>query len=153
MANVIYTQFFTDLGQNTLDWETAVLRCQLERSTSTYTENKDHEDRNDLTGFIEITVTSYARQTIAGGAVANDHANDRSEYDCNDIAFGTLESGQTVQAVNIFEQTGGDDTTPADDTLVCYVDTDADTILPFALGGGAFTVQINVEGLIHALQP
>ena len=46
MANIIYHHSLTLMAKNGIDWETAVLRVMLERSTSTYSPNKDHQDRS-----------------------------------------------------------------------------------------------------------
>lgn len=153
MANIIYSKFFEQLSNGSLDFDAAgtVVRCLLERSTSTYTPNKDHDFVGDTTGLVEISVASYARQTVSTKAVNIDDANDRVELDFADIAFGNLESGQTVRALIFYLQTGGSDATPADDPLICYIDTA--TNLPAALGGGAFNVTINVEGFIQLSQP
>ena len=154
MANIIYTNFLELMADNDLDWETVVLRALLERSTSAYTPDKDHDFLDDFTtgGGVEISVATYARQTLAGAAAAEDAANDRVELDCNDIAFGNLEAGQTVQSIIIYQQVGGDDATPANDPLIARIDTDSGGILPAALGGGAFNVTINAEGLIQLAQ-
>lgn len=150
MANLLYTKFFERMASGNLNWAAAVLRCLLERSTSTYTPNKDHDFVGDLTGLVEISVASYARQTLASAAVNVDDANDRVELDCADISFGSLETGQTADALIFYVQTGGSDATPNDDPLVAYVDTA--TGLPAVLGGGTFSVVINAEGLIQLAQ-
>jgi hypothetical protein len=152
MANIIYTKFLEQTWNGGADLDAAglVVRCLLERSTSTYSPNKDHDFVGDLSGLVEITVASYARQTVANKAVVIDDANDRVEWDFDNIAFGNLESGQTVDALIFYIQTGGSDATPADDPLVCYIDTA--TGLPAVLGGGAFNVTINSEGFIQLAQ-
>lgn len=153
MANIIFTKFFEQLATSGLDFDAAgtVVRCMLERSTSTYSPNKDHDFLGDQTGFVEISVASYARQTVTTKAVNIDDANDRVELDFDNIAFGNLETGQTADAVQFYRQTGGNDATPNDDDLICYIDTA--TGLPAVLGGGAFNVTIDAEGLIQLSQP
>lgn len=154
MANMIFTNFLELMADNDLDWETVVLRALLERSTSSYTPDKDHDFLDDFTtgGGIEITVAAYARQTLASAAAAEDAANDRVEFDCDNIAFGNLEAGQTVLSIIIYQQVGGDDTTPANDPLIARIDTDSGALLPVALAGGAFNITINAEGLIQLAQ-
>lgn len=153
MANLIYTKFLELVAKNDLDWETVVLRAMLERSTSTYSPDKDHDDRGDLTGFVEISVGSYARRTLANAAVNLNDAADRVELDADDLAFGNLESGQTVKALVIYQQVGGDDSTPNDDILVAYIDTDSGGLLPAALAAAPFFVTVNAQGLIQFAQP
>ena len=153
MANIIYTKFLEGVNNGTIDFDAAgtVVRCLMERSTSTYTPNKDHDFVGDLTGLVEVSVASYARQTVATKAVNIDDANDRVELDFADISFGALESGQTVLSLIFYVQTGGSDATPNDDVLIARVDTA--TGLPAALTGGAVSVVINAEGFIQFAQP
>lgn len=147
MANIIFTKWMEQYSKAT--WEGGVIRCMLERSTSTYVPDVDHEFVDDLTNFLEISVSSYARQTLDNAAVVKDDANDRIELDSDNIAFGNLESGQTVKAMLFYVQVGGDDSTPEDDILIAYFDTDSTTLFPLALAGGAFNVTINAEGLLQ----
>lgn len=153
MANIIYTRFFERMATANLDLDNAgtVVRCLLERSTSAYSPNKDHDYVGDLTSLVEISVASYARQSVANKAVNIDDANDRVEFDFDDISFGALETGQTVLSLIFYNQTGGNDSTPNDDPLICRIDTA--TGLPAALGGGTFSVTINSEGFIQLSQP
>lgn len=151
MANTIFTRFFERVASGNLNWASAVVRCLLERSTSTYSVNKDHDYVSDLTGLVEVSVASYARQTLGSCAVNVDDANDRVELDCADISFGSLETGQTAKALIFYVQTGGNDSSPSDDPLVAYMDTA--TGLPATLGGGTFSVTIDAEGLIQLSQP
>jgi len=154
MANLIYNGFLYGIAKQTIDWEVDVFRALLVRDTSTYVPDKDHEDLVDFTGGggVEITASGYARDTIGTAAVTNDTGNDRTELDGDNLDFGTPAAGQTVEAILIYKQVGGDDTTPADDLLVAYIDTDAGALLPIATAGGAFTVTINAEGLFQIAQ-
>jgi len=149
MANFLYTKFFERMASGNLNWASAVIRMLLERSTSTYSPNKDHDFVGDLTGLVEVSVASYARQTLGSAAVNIDDANDRVELDCADISFGALESGQTVKSLIVYVQTGGNDSTPNDDPLVLHIDTATGLTGGAALGGGTFSVQIDAEGLIQ----
>lgn len=152
MANIVYNAFLQKLADGTIDFDSGstVVRCMLERSTSTYSPNKDHEFVGDLSSFVECSVASYARQTVGSKAVNKDDTNDRAELDFADVSFGALESGQTVDALVFYVQTGGDDSTPNNDHLICYIDTA--TGLPAVLGGGTFSITVNAEGLIQLAQ-
>lgn len=122
--NIVYSKFWELVAKNSLDWESDVIRALLVRSTSAYAPNVDHDFLDAFTGGggVEISVASYARQTLASPAVNLDDTNDRVELDCDNIAFGALETGQTVLAVIYYQQVGGDDSTPANDPLIAYVD-------------------------------
>lgn len=113
MVRILYTR-----GIKEVNFASDVIRVLLERSTSTYSPDRDHDYVSDLTNLVEITVASYARQTIANGAINLDDAKDQVEYDGDDIAFGTLEAGQTVLAAIAYKQVGGSDASPADDVLL-----------------------------------
>lgn len=154
MANLIFNGFQELMAKNDLDWEADVFRILLVRDTTAYTPDVDDTNLDAFTGGggVEITVASYARQTLASCSITRDDANDQIEFDCTDVAFGNLESGQTVQALLIYQQVGGDDATPATDVIVMYIDTDSGAQLPVALGGGAFTVSLDAEGLMKMSQ-
>lgn len=148
MANIVYNKFKEQLAKG-IDWSSgSVIRCLLERSTSTYVPNPDHDFVSSLTGLVEISVASYARQSVGTPTVTEDDTNDWAKLDGNDLAFGNLEAGQTVKALIFYIQTGGNDSSPTDDILVARYDTDSGGALPAALGGGAFNVQFNVNGLM-----
>lgn len=151
MANIIYNKFLAERDRGAINLTTAVVRCLLERSTSAYSPNKDHEFVSDLTNIVEISVASYARQTVGSPTVTADNTNDRSVFDFADIVFGDLEAGQTVLALIFYVQTGGNDATPNNDILIARIDTA--TGLPAVLGGGAFNVQVNVNGFLQTSQP
>jgi len=154
MSNIIYTNGQYNVQKNDLDWETAVICVLLERSTSTYVPDKDHNFLDAFTGGggAEISVASYARRTLTSTAVTKNDALDQTELDCSNIAFGSLEAGQTVKSLIIYVQIGGDDSTPEDDILLARIDTDSGAILPVALGGGAFNITVNGQGLFKVAQ-
>ena len=154
MSNLIYTNGQYNVQKNDLDWETAVICVLLERSTSAYVPDKDHNFLDAFTGGggVEISVAGYARRTLTSTAINKNDALDQTELDCNNVAFGSLEAGQTVQALIIYAQIGGDDSTPEDDILLARIDTDSGAILPVALGGGAFNITVNGQGLFKVSQ-
>lgn len=124
----VYSRFNSILAAGG-NFSSDVIKCLLERSTSTYSPNIDHDFVSDLTGLVEISVTSYVRQTLATKAVNIDDPNDRVELDCDDLAFGNLEAGQTVKALIFYRQTGGNDASPSDDELMLYYDGKIDVYL------------------------
>lgn len=125
-------------------WTSGVIRVLLERSTSAYTPDIDHDFLDDFTGGggVEISVASYARQTLASAAKAWDATKNQLEYDCADIAFGSLEAGQTVKAAIYYLQVGGDDSTPANDNLLLYDDGKIDVVAAADAASSATTVWV-----------
>jgi hypothetical protein len=75
MASIIYTSLFRDLAKADIDFDTATIKAML--TTSAYTENKDHDRRDDVTN--EITATGYTAGgvTVTATVAAVDTANDR----------------------------------------------------------------------------
>lgn len=146
MANILYNAGVRELFKDGSSWDAAgVWEAILERSTSTYTPNKDDDTVVDAAnGFVEVSVASYAAVTITGAAITEVDASDSVKLDCDDAAFGNLETGQTVKAV-IVRKVGTN-------IPLMYIDTDTTALLPRALGGGAFSVQIAGTGVISAAQ-
>lgn len=141
MSRLIYPRGFDVINSV---WTTGVLRILLERSTSTYVPNIDHDFLDDFTtgGGVEISVASYARQTLGTMAKAWDATKDQFEYDCADVAFGSLESGQTVKAAIVYRQTGASDATPADDELLLYDDGKISVVAAADAAGAATTLWV-----------
>jgi len=98
----------------------ANLKMLLLRSTGSYAFNPDHDYVADLfsNSAIEITVASYARQALANSTVTLDDTNNRATWDFDNIAFGALETGQTVRAAVLYEHVTND----ADSPLICHID-------------------------------
>ena len=145
MPNIVYNKFLELIAKNDLDWESDVIRVLLERSTSAYSPDVDHDFLDSFTGGggVEISVASYARQTLANGAVNLDDTNDRAELDGDNIAFGALETGQTVNAIIVYQQVGGDDTTPANDPLIAYIDGKITVTLAADAASSATTIYVD----------
>lgn len=145
MSNLIYTRGLSILS----NWTSLVVRAALERSTSTYAPDADHDYVSDLTNFVECSVATYARKTLANPVVTIDDTNNQVKFGGDTVAFGNLESGQSVKAVILYSQVGGDDTTPADDVLLAYLDQKTTVVLAADASSGATTIW--VEPLKEAL--
>lgn len=134
MSKILYTN-----GLHQINWASDTIRVLLERSTSGYTPDRDHDFLDSFTGGggVEITVASYARQSLANKAKAADDTKNQMEYDADDIAFGNLESGQIARAMILYKQVGGNDATPEDDILIAYDDGKIDVVLAADASAGA----------------
>ena len=146
MANILYQAGLVDLLTTAKTWGAGAWKVALERSTSAYTPNKDDDSLLDQAGLVLITVASYATQTTATPTVVVDDVNDRIVIDCATIAFGALESGQTVKSILIYRDDAGNG------VPLMRIDTDAGALLPRVLGGGTFTVVLNAVGLMTIAQ-
>jgi hypothetical protein len=127
-----------------INWASDTIRVLLERSTSAYVPNIDHDFLDDFTGGggVEISVATYARKTLANAARAYDATKNQMEFDADDVAFGNLESGQTVKAIIVYRRVGVDDSTPADDDLILYDDGKIDVILAADAANGATSIWV-----------
>ncbi|GIV52075.1 MAG: hypothetical protein KatS3mg038_2596 [Candidatus Kapaibacterium sp.] len=149
MANIIYNAGNADLHKAANAWDSsATYKALLVRDTSTYVPDKDHATLAAMAGLVEISVPSYTRKDVTLRTVSVDNSTDEVMLDCADIDFGVLETGQTVKAIIIYRHVTAD----ADSVPLCYIDTDTVPLLPRALGGGQFKVQINALGLIRSKQ-
>jgi hypothetical protein len=146
VANIIYNAGLRDLLVAAKTFDAGTYKCALERSTSTYTPNKDDDSLLDQAGLVLITVASYSVKTIATPTITAVDASDLVKIDCDDVAFGNLEAGQTVKAILIYRDDGGNG------VPLLRIDTDSGSLLPRALGGGAFTISINASGLLTLAQ-
>jgi len=122
-----------------IDWEADVIRMLLLRSTDAYAVDPDDVYLSAWSGGggVEISVASYARQTLTTATRTVDNTNNLVKYTSDDVAFGTLETGQTVKGIILYKQVGGDDTTPGDDLMLLYDD-------------GLVDVQLYLAALISA---
>ncbi|MFI4876235.1 MAG: hypothetical protein ACIALR_12880 [Blastopirellula sp. JB062] len=139
MSAILYNN-----GLHQVDWTSDVLRILLVRDTSTYVPNRDHDFLSEFFagGGVEISVASYARQTLASKTQAANDALDQVQYDAADVGFGDLEAGQNVIASLIYQQVGGDDATPANDRLIAYDDGKIDVTLAADAASSATTLWV-----------
>lgn len=154
MANFIFNKAKARLVAGSLGFTTSTLRALAVSVSSAGTPDPDDEFLDDILGTTidEISQTGYSRQTFGNSAVSQDNANDRAEIDYDDLNFGnSVAAGDTVIAVLIYEQIGGDDSTPADDPLVAWIDTDSGGAISKVLGGGNLAFQVNADGLFNLI--
>lgn len=118
--NGVYNRFLYRRFSNAADILSGTIRALLLRSTGTYSFNPDHNFVADLfsNGAVEISVASYARQTLGTKSITEDDTNDRTVFTCADLNFGTLESGQTVSGIVFYEFITNDAASP----LIWHID-------------------------------
>lgn len=106
----------------------------------TQAEVADLNTVNDLlvvSGATECSAAGYARQNLSRTNATEDDANDRTNHDAADVAFGTLATGQTLFGAFVYSATvDTNDTT----RQLMSVDWFAATI---PTNGGTFTYQIS----------
>ena len=118
MASIVYTSFYRDLLKGDIDFDTATVKALL--TTNSYTENKDHDRRDDVTN--EITATGYTAGgvTITPVISAVDTTNDRVTLTLPAVTWSAFTG--TARRLIYYVSTG---TTSADPLIAC-VDFGAD---------------------------
>lgn len=101
-------------------------------------------DADNVSGYTldEMDGANYSRQNLANQAVSTDDANDRAEFDADDVAINSLGNGtRQMQGALIYEFITND----AGSFPLCWVEF-ASTINP---GGSNFTISWNAEGIVQ----
>lgn len=126
------------------------IRVMLLDDSATYTFDPDaHEFVSDITSAgTEMSGTGYSRKTLSGTAVSEDTADDEGVFDADDVTWSGLDAG-TVQAIVVYQQVGGDDSTPGDDRVLVVLDDGDVSDLPFATNGSDLDVSWDAEGILN----
>ena len=118
MASLLYTSFIRDIATGSVDCDTDSFKGML--VTSSYTANKDHDKRDDITN--EVSGTGY---TAGGAAVtlttALDTTNDRVTITPSEPSWSTATI--TARGMVIYKARGG---ASSADELVAFVDFGSD---------------------------
>lgn len=136
MASVIYTSFFRDMAKGDIDLDTVTVKAML--TTNSYTENKDHDRRDDVTN--EITATGYTAGgvTITPTVSAVDTTNDRVVITLPAASWPAFTG--TARRLVYYVSTG----TAANDNLIACVDFGSDvsrTAQTFEVSASTITIQ------------
>lgn len=124
-------------------WTTDTFEFLLLKGTG-YTPNKDHHFVSELTpASNECSVASYSRVTMTSPVRTPDTTNDKVIYDCDNIDFGSLESGETVTGLVLYKFVTDD----SDHILVAHFDLGT---LP--LTGSSFQVIVGTGGVMDLAQ-
>ncbi|GAB6863219.1 hypothetical protein ACFR97_10295 [Haloplanus litoreus] len=154
---MIPIQTLAEFLRGNIDLSTGTYRALLLKDTTAYTPDATaHTFVSDVvdngTTAEEYDDTNYARVDVTGLSVTEDTTDAEAVFDADDLVWSALGSntgGQTVQAVILYEQVGGDDTTPADDRIIRVWDDSTESALPKQTNGEDFTWEINAEGVLN----
>lgn len=137
-------------GEMPVNWIGDTVGVLLGSDNTAYSFNADD---GDYVGDIfdggvtaeEFAGTGYTRADgePANPTITEDNANDRAEYDADDVTFSGL-NGDTIQFAILAKQGGADWTTFGDDPLLAYL-TSAN--FPLATNGGDVTLTFDSEGI------
>jgi hypothetical protein len=99
----------------------------------------------------EFQGTGYSRQALSNVTVTQDDVDDEGVADADDVTFPGLD-GDTIQAVLVYKEVGGDETTPGDDPIIAvFDDNSAGSLadLPLTTNGGDVTLAFSSEGVVN----
>jgi len=148
--------FKEELMEGQFDLVNDTIKVALISDNTAYTFDPDaHTFVNDIldggTTAEEFAGSGYSRQTLTNNAVTQDDTDDEGVFDADDVTFSSLD-GDTIQGIIVYQQIGGDDTTPGDDRVLAVVDDDSagsNSDLPLTTNGSDVTFSFNAEGAIN----
>lgn len=152
MAGTVYNDFKRDLLEEYFDSNT--IRVALVDDSVAYTPDVDAEEFVDdvLDGGTtaqELSGTGYTRKEITSKQFSKDTGDDEGVFDSTvTLTWSGLDTTEDIQGLLVYRQEGGDDTTPGDDPLVMYDETDSD--LPLTTDGTDVNLDWNAEGILNA---
>lgn len=144
----------TELFRANLDFANDIIKVALLKETTEYSPDEAaHEFVDDVldggTTGAEFDDTNYSRKTLGSLSVTEDNTDHEGVWDAGDITWNNLGGSQTIEAVLIYKQVGGDDNTPADDPILRVLDDSEESDLPLTTSGGNVTIQWDSEGIIN----
>lgn len=157
MANGTPTRTLAEALRGNIALETDTLRVALYNDTTAFTFDENaHEFVADVLDggttaqeFGGAGGTGYARETLTTPTVIEDNVNSQADFDADNVQFSNLD-GETIQGAIIYKQTGGDDTTPADDPIIQVYDNDQADVsdFPIPTNGSTIELQFDADGLL-----
>lgn len=127
-----------------MDFGSGDFRIILCMTNTTADTDQDLQFVGSIGTLDEYDGATYARITLGGEVVNEDAANNRAEFDANDISWPTLGAGTRQAAGMILYRFVTND---ADSPLVAWIDTGG---FPFAGNGGAVSVTWDAQGILQA---
>lgn len=115
MSSTVFNEFKRANAAGEIDLNGDDIRAILVMTNTTAdTENDAIVYVDDLTTLDESDATGYARQALANEAVNKDDANDRAEFDADDISFAGLSGDATrdYQGVVLYKHVTNDTDSP-----------------------------------------
>lgn len=151
--------FKEQVMEGSVDLTSDTVKVALFNDTTAYTFDPDtHTFVNDVLDggttaeeFGNSGGTGYSRQTLANKTVTQDDTDDEGVFDADDVTFTSLD-GETIQGIIIYQQVGGDDSTPGDDRIIAVYDDDSAgslADLPLTTNGGDVTLSFDSEGIVN----
>jgi len=145
MASVVYNEFKRANAAGEIDLNADDIRAILVMTNTTAdTENDAKVYVGDLTTLDESDATGYARQALTTEAVNKDDANDRAEFDADDVSFSGMSGDATrdYQGVVLYKHVTND----ADSPLIAFIEFSNQ---PLSKSATTVSVPWNAEGILQ----
>lgn len=144
----------TEFFRPNIDYSADTIKVALFKESTEYSpDSVNHEFVNDVfdggTTGAEFDDTNYSRKTLSGQSVTEGNTDNEGVFDGDDVTWTNLGGSQTIEAILVYRQVGGDDTTPGDDDILRVLDDSEESDLPFQTNGGDVTISWNDEGIIN----
>lgn len=141
MASIVYNSFLKDLADNNIDLGSDTINVMLVQST--YTPDKDHNRRNDITNEASGSGYSSGGSALASVTTTQDDTNDWFVFDAADLSFGTVSI--SFRYIILYKSRGG--ASSADELIIC-IDTGATQ----TYSGSALTLTWSTSGIFRLEQ-
>lgn len=143
MASFAYIPAKQGLWNGNIDLDTHDIRGLAVMTNTTADSETNTTFIAGFTTLDEYDGTNYSRQTFTGEAVNADVANNRAEFDANDVAFGTAGSPlgtgtRSIQGMVIFRFVTND----ADSRVIFFID-----LTPAFNPRGVVTIAWDADGI------
>ena len=145
MSSEVFTNAKYLMATDALGWKqpSAVFRALLVGTAYIY--NHVQTTVADILAH-EVSGGTYARVTIGSRTVQLDLPGNRALCKCANPLFPLL-SGVTPSGLIIYRQVGGDDLTPGNDPLICFIDFPATPST-----GLNYLVEFDIDGVFALTQ-
>lgn len=151
-----------ELFRASIDFPNDTLRVALFDDSTAYTFDPDNHQfvsdvldggttAQELQGSSGYT-GSGDRKTLQNVTVTADNTDDEGVFDADNVTWSGVDSTADIQGYLVYQQVGGDDTTPGDDPIVYVVDddqSDAPSGLPLSTNGSDITINWATEGILN----
>lgn len=136
MASFVFLKAKAAFAKGQIAWLTDVIRIMPVNAVP-------NADTAEFVSDVSATEIGAARATLGSKAVNEDTSGDEAECDAADATHSAVATGSTAVGSVVYQQTGGDDSTPANDRVIAFLDyTDTPT------NGGDLVVQFAAEGIL-----
>jgi len=144
MATKVYNEAVRAIMAGEIDLNADDIRIQLLMTNTTAdTENDAVVTISNFTTLDEFDGANYVVKALTSEAVNKDDANDRAEFDADDVVYTALGAGtRSIAGVLLYKHIDGTD---ANDKVIAWLEF----ATPKTPDGSDFTVVWNVEGILQ----